>query len=121
MQSVVTYRQRAIKLSSEGRDYWNRRIVMRRTHIAVVEGARRGMRRDQAALHLTLKGLFDRYTTEGKHLPDGSPKTERYLDHVQQTGRYLRKFFGSRLLVNELTPDRVHDYVVWRRNGGASG
>src|SRR5438876_3443480 len=76
---------------------------------------------DHAALSLTLELLFERYTKEGRYLPDGSPKTVTYLEHVRQTGRYLARFFGHHQLVSALTPDRVHDYVVWRRNGGVSG
>src|SRR5204863_7265419 len=38
-----------------------------------------------------------------------------------QTGRYLAQFFGLLQPVSELTPDRVHDYVVWRRGGGVEG
>src|SRR4029077_14432179 len=48
-------------------------------------------------------------------------KTERYLEHVRQTGRYIAKFLGRGQLVAELTPDRIHDYVVWRRGGGVAG
>src|SRR2546430_2900991 len=94
---------------------------MRRKPITAFETTNQRMRSDRAALSLTLETLFARYTTEGRHLPDGSLKTERYLEHVRQTGRYLGKFFGRGQLVSELTPDRVHDYVVWRRDGGAGG
>ena len=94
---------------------------MRSNPISVFEATCQRMKGDRAALSLTLKMLFDRYTTEGRHLPDGSLKTERYLEHVRQTGRYLEQFFGRGQLVSELTPDRVHDYVVWRRDGGAAG
>ena len=94
---------------------------MRRKPVTAFETAHQRMRRDRAALSLTLETLFARYTTEGRHLPDGSLKTERYLEHLRQTGRYLEQFFGRGQLVSELTPDRVHDYVVWRRDGGAAG
>src|SRR5437016_6905374 len=94
---------------------------MRRQPIPAFETAHQRMTRDRAALSLTLELLFERYTKEGRYLPDGSPKSERYLEHVRQTGRYLAKFFGHRQLVSELTPDRIHDYVVWRRSGGVSG
>src|SRR5438309_7613245 len=94
---------------------------MRRKPVTAFETAHQRMRRDRAALSLTLETLFARYTTEGRHLPDGSLKTERYLEHLRQTGRCLEQFFGRGQLVSELTPDRVHDYVVWRRDGGAGG
>ena len=74
-----------------------------------------------APLPLTLGILFGRYTTEACYLPDGCPKTQAYLEHVRQTGGYLAKFFGRAQVVGELTPDRIHDYVVWRRGGGVSG
>src|SRR5207302_928506 len=82
--------------------------------ITVFETPRRRTKDDHAALSLSVETLFDRYTKEGRHLPDGSLKTERYLEHLRQTGRYLAKFFGRGQLVSELTPDRIHDYVVWR-------
>ncbi len=88
--------------------------------VTVFEEPRNRLRHDRTALSLTLELLFDRYTSEARYLPDGSPKTETYLQHVHQTGRYLARFFGRRQLVSELTPDRVHDYVVWRRSGGVS-
>jgi integrase len=94
---------------------------MRSERPVAFETQRRRLKNDQAALSLTLETLFDRYTAEGRYLPDGSPKTELYLDHVRQTGRYLAEFFGHRQLVKELTPDRIHDYVVWRRRGGVEG
>src|SRR5207247_2909661 len=96
-------------------------IPMTSHPITVFEAVRRRMKGDHAALSLTVETLFDRYTKEGRHLPDGSLKTERYLEHVRQTGRYLTKFFGRGQLVSELTPDRIHDYVVWRRGGGVEG
>ncbi len=86
--------------------------------MTALETAHRRTKGDHAALSLTLETLFDRYTKEGRHLPDGSLKTDGYLEHVRQTGRYLAKFFGRRQAVTELTPDRIHDYVVWRRGGG---
>src|SRR5256885_6118651 len=95
--------------------------MMSRNPITVFETSRSRKHGDRAALYLTLETLFDRYTKEGRHLPDGSLKTERYLEHVRQTGCYLEQFFGRDQLVSELTPDRVHDYVVWRRDGGAAG
>jgi hypothetical protein len=88
--------------------------------ISVFETPHHRMKGDRAALSLTVELLFDRYTKEGRHLPDGSLKTEGYLDHVRQTGRYLAKFFGRDQLVSELTPDRIQDYVVWRRRGGVA-
>jgi len=81
---------------------------------------RHQMAQDGAASPLTLGSLFDRYTAEGRYLPDGSLKTERYLQHVRQAGRYVSAFFGEDQLVSALTPDRVHEYVVWRRLGGMS-
>src|SRR5438270_3166531 len=94
---------------------------MRHTQVTAFETNHQRARRDRAALSLTLETLFARYTTEGRALPDGSLKTERYLEHLRQTGRYLERFFGRGQLVSELTPDRVQDYVVWRRDGGAGG
>src|SRR5438093_6866318 len=94
---------------------------MRRKPITAFETAQQRISGDRAALSLTLKALFARYTTEGRHLPDGSLKTGGYLEHVGQTGRYLATFFGHGLLVSDLTPDRIHDYVVWRRGGGVAG
>ncbi len=94
---------------------------MSRRRITVFEDPHRSMQGDRAALSLTLELLFERYTNEGRYLPDGSPKTAQYLEHVRQTGRYLVEFFGPRQLVSKLTPDRIHDYVVWRRGGGVSG
>ena len=94
--------------------------LARRKPITAFETAHQRISCDRAALSLTLETLFARYTTEGRHLPDGSLKTERYLEHLQQTGRYLAQFFGRGQVVSELTPDRVHDYVVWRRDGGAA-
>lgn len=70
---------------------------------------------------LTIERLFERYVAEGRYLPDGSLKTDGYLRHVEQTGRFLAKFYGGDLLVTTLTPDRIRDYVVWRRQGGGSG
>lgn len=86
--------------------------------ITVLEPAHQRMKRDRAALALTLETLFKRYTTEGRHLPDGSLKTELYLEHVRQTGRYLANFFGRAQLVSALTPDRVHDYKDVAAAGG---
>lgn len=94
---------------------------MRDKSISVLETAPERMKRDRSSLALTVETLFARYTTEGRYLPDGSLKTLPYLEHVRQTGRYLARFFGSNYVVAELTPDRVHDYVVWRRHGGVSG
>lgn len=94
---------------------------MRGKSITVFEPAHRRIKSDRAALALNLETLFKRYTTEGRHLPDGSLKTELYLEHVRRTGRRLATFFGRTQLVSELTPDRVHDYVAWRRGGGVEG
>jgi integrase len=91
------------------------------TPIMVFESEHKGTEADPAALRLTLESLFDRYTTEGRHLPDGSMKTATYLTQVRQTGGYLARFFGADELIDELTPDRIHEYVVWRRRGGISG
>ena len=92
---------------------------MSRTPVIILEGMRT---EDQcAAMPLSMERLFARYTVEGRHLPDGSLKTNVYLEHVRQTGRYLGKFFGHDQMVNQLTPDRIHEYVVWRRAGGVSG
>jgi integrase len=75
----------------------------------------------EAGSPLTLAVLFRRYTTEGRYLPDGSLKTDTYLRHVRLAGDYLERFFGAHQLVAALTPDRIRDYVVWRRGGGATG
>src|SRR2546427_8285859 len=95
--------------------------MMSRNPITVFETSRSRKHGDRATLYLTLATLFHRYTKEGRHLPDGSLKTERYLEHLRQTGRYLGAFLGRGQLVSELTPDRIHDYVVWRRSGGVGG
>jgi hypothetical protein len=62
--------------------------------------------------------LFDRYTREALYHPDGSLKTATYLRHVGLVGTYLAKFFGRDQAVSGLTPDRIHEYVIWRREGG---
>ena len=67
---------------------------------------------------LTLGVLFERYVREGKYLPDGSLKTEAYLRHVELVGRCLAAFFGTEQVVSELRPDRIREYVIWRREGG---
>jgi len=67
---------------------------MKNRAITVFEQARQRIHGDRAALALTVETLFKRYTTKGRHLPDGSLKTELYLEHVRQTGRYIAKFFG---------------------------
>lgn len=69
---------------------------------------------------LTLGALFDRYTREALYHPDGSLKTETYLRHVALTGTYFAKFFGKDQAVSDLTPDRIHEYVIWRREGGVA-
>ena len=69
---------------------------------------------------LTLGEAFRRFAHEARHLPDGSLKTETYLRHVAMTGRYFAQFLGDDQRVDELTPDRIHAYVVWRRAGGVS-
>ena len=76
---------------------------------------------EKPAEGLTIERLFNRFGAEGRYLPDGSLKTDHYLRHVEQTGRFLAEFFGPHQLVAELTPDRIREYVVWRRQGGASG
>lgn len=70
---------------------------------------------------LSLADLFRRYTTDGRYLPDGSLKTEAYLQHIVTTGRNLAKHFGAALPVDQLTPDRVTDYVRRRREGTITG
>jgi integrase len=70
---------------------------------------------------LTLGALFDRYTREALYHPDGSLKTELYLRHVALTGSYLARYFGREQVVSDLTPDRIHEYVIWRREGGVAG
>jgi hypothetical protein len=94
---------------------------MPRKSTTIFEDPSQRLRRDAASLSLTLGRLFEKYTREGRHLPDGSLKTERYLEQVRQTGRYLAKFFGPSLVVSRLTPDRIHEYVIWRRSGGVAG
>jgi integrase len=69
---------------------------------------------------LTLGVLFDRYTQEALYHPDGSLKTETYLRHVRVIGQHLGKFFGRDQLVADLTPDQIHQYVIWRRKGGVA-
>jgi integrase len=70
---------------------------------------------------LTLGVLFRRYVTEGKYHPDGSLKTEVYLRHVARTGEHLGSHFGSDFPVEDLTPDRIREYVRLRREGAISG
>ena len=70
---------------------------------------------------LSLADLFRRYTTDGRYLPDGSLKTEAYLQHIVTTGRNLATHFGATFPVAQLTPDRVHDYVRQRREGKITG
>src|SRR2546427_997571 len=72
--------------------------------ITAFEAAHQRGQDDPAAALLTLERLFDRYTAEGRHHPDGSLKTALYLEHVRQTGCYLAQFFGTDQLVSELTP-----------------
>jgi hypothetical protein len=62
---------------------------MRGKAITVLEPARQRMNADQAALALTVETLFKKYTTEGRHLPDGSLKTELCLEHLRLTGRNI--------------------------------
>ncbi len=88
---------------------------------AVLEASTQDAKTEPATTPLNLETLFNLYTTAGLYLPDGSLKTQLYLDHVSQTGRYLARFFGLHQPVGELTPDRIHEYVVWRRNSGVSG
>jgi integrase len=70
---------------------------------------------------LTLETLFRRYVAEATHRPDGSLKTEAYLQHVAKTGEHLVRHFGAELPVEDLTPDRIREYIVWRREGGVAG
>jgi hypothetical protein len=42
----------------------------------VFEVAPRRIDRDRRTLSLTRDALFDRYTVDGRHLPDGSLKTD---------------------------------------------
>lgn len=67
---------------------------------------------------LTVSNLFARYTRDARYHPDGSLKTATYLRQVAQVGTNFDKFFGSEQIVTDLTPDRIHAYVVWRREGG---
>lgn len=48
-------------------------------------------------------------------------KTAAYLRHVAKTGDHLAKYFGSEFPVEDLTPDRIRDYVRLRREGVISG
>lgn len=66
---------------------------------------------------LTLRELFRRYVSDGKYLPDGSLKTDAYLDHVEKTGQNLSRFLGASFDVSQLTPNRVAEYVRARRAG----
>jgi integrase len=70
---------------------------------------------------LTLGTLFDRYLEEGKYLPDGSLKTEPYLQHIAAAGKNLTSHFGEDLPIVELTPDRLQVYVRLRREGIVTG
>ena len=70
---------------------------------------------------LTLGTLFGRFVSEGKYHPDGSLKTEAYLRHVAKTGDHLAKYFDQEFSVEDLTPDRIREYVRLRREGVISG
>jgi hypothetical protein len=85
---------------------------MLRRSMTLFEDSNQRKQRDRAALSLTVEMLFGRYTTEGRHLPDGSLKTDLYLEHIRLTGRYLAKFFGRTQPVSELTPDRIAEQHV---------
>lgn len=74
-----------------------------------------------ARAQLTLGALFRRYVSDGKYLPDGSLKTDAYLDHVSKTGENLTSFFDEEYEVRELTPERVARYVHARRIGDITG
>ena len=75
----------------------------------------------EESVHLTLGDLFRQYTTDGKYLPDGSLKTEAYLQHIIKTGENLAKHFGTEYTVSDLTPDRIGEYVRLRREGAITG
>jgi len=77
--------------------------------------------REQGITHLTLGDLFRQYTTDGKYLPDGSLKTEAYLQHIAKTGENLASHFGAECPVTELTPDRIGEYARARREGVITG
>lgn len=70
---------------------------------------------------LTLGTLFGRYVSEGRYHLDGFLKTDAYLRHVAKTGDHLAKYFGPEFPVEDLTPDRIRDYVRLRREGVISG
>jgi len=59
--------------------------------------------------------------SEGRYHTDGSLKTEAYLRHVAKTGEHLAKHFGPAFPVEDLTPDRIREYVRLRREGVISG
>jgi len=66
---------------------------------------------------LTLRELFRRYVSDGRYLPDGSLKTDAYLDHVEKTGQNLCRFFGESFLVPGFTLYGMAGYVRARRAG----
>lgn len=70
---------------------------------------------------LALGILFGRYLAEGKYLPDGSLKTEPYLQHIAAAGKNLISYFGEGFSIAELTPDRLQVYVRLRREGVITG
>lgn len=70
---------------------------------------------------LTLGELFRRYAADGRHLPDGSLKSESYLRHIVSSGRNLAQHFGEGFAVDDFTPDQISQYVVLRRAGVITG
>ena len=70
---------------------------------------------------LMLGPLFARFVQEATHRPDGSLKTATYLQHVAKTAAHLVQFFGPDATVTDLTPHRIQQYTVWRKDGGVSG
>lgn len=70
---------------------------------------------------LTLGDLFRLHAAHGRHLPDGSLKTAKHLEHCASTGKNLVRHFGADFEVRRLTADRITGYARVRRVGEVSG
>lgn len=70
---------------------------------------------------LTLSEVFRRFVTDGKYHADGSLKTEAYLRHCEQSGKHLARYFGPDYPARLLTPDKLREYTVERREGRITG
>ena len=64
---------------------------------------------------LTLPALLDRYLAEYAALH----KKPRSYERDRFSAKTLRAFFGDRLL-RDVTPENVHDFMVYRKDQGAA-